>query len=419
MAATGGLDGIVRLFETDTGRDLAALGAHGAAVRALAFAPDDQTLASSDNQGKVVVWDLAKRIPRAVLRGNFGQVWRLAFLNNGQRLCTSGVDEKLRIWDVSDKPSSLDVCRAHDGFVLCVAFSPDSRTIASGGADPSGGRVLLWDVANGQLIHQFRGHTGRAWSVAFSPDGKELASTGNDGTLRLWDLTERKLRKTIDTEEDDYQGWVSYSRDGRELIASSKGGTLRVWDRSTGKKIRSVRIGQSLRSCSAFSPDGRFLVAGVDESIVLLEYPSLKTIRRFPRSRVYDGTIAISPDGRAIAWCNDAKRVSLSSLDGVTLGTLAHAANVTSLDFSPDGRTLVTGDTNHEVHIWDLERCQERATLRGHDFWVEDVRFSPDGKTIASCSDDGTVRLWRSAVAGLTVEVDPGCRSGPEHHDAM
>jgi WD40 repeat protein len=82
--------------------------------------------------------------------------------------------------------------------------------------------------------------------------------------------------------------------------------------------------------------------------------------------------------------------------DGTILGTLDHAANVLSIDFSPDGHTLVTGDMNHEVQLWDVERRQKRATLRGHEFWVEAVRFSPDGKTIASCSDDGTVRLWRS-----------------------
>jgi WD40 repeat protein len=232
--------------------------------------------------------------------------------------------------------------------------------------------------------------------VAFSPDGKELISTGDDGTLRQWDPFQQKPIRTIDAARKPKQ-WVSYSRDGRELISSEEGGTLRVWDRSTGKEIRAIQIGESFAYQPALSPDGRYLVAGVDNSIVLLEYPSLKIKRRFPRSPVYGHSIAFSSDGRTIATWGESNRVHLSTLDGTTLGSFDHSADVLSVDFSPDGRILATGDMNHEIHVWDVHRLQKRATLRGHDHWVEKVRFSPDGKTIASTSDDGTVRLWRSA----------------------
>ena len=92
------------------------------------------------------------------------------------------------------------------------------------------------------------------------------------------------------------------------------------------------------------------------------------------------------------------RHVHLSSRDGALLETLDHTADVLSVDFSPDGRTLVSGDWNHEVHVWDVARRQKRATLRGHFVGVGMVRFSPDGKTIASSSEDSTIRLWRSAT---------------------
>jgi WD40 repeat protein len=400
LAATSGRDGIVRLFETETGRDLGTVGAHGVAVRSAAFAPGNETLATADAQGKVILWDLTQRTPRAVLRGHSGPVWPIAFSHDGQQLCTSCTDHKVRIWDISQPPPATDVCPpGHRSMVACVAFSPDGRVVASGGTEPGGGLIKLWDVATGQFIRQFEGHRSWVWSLSFSPDGKELASTGVDGTIKLWDLNEREPRFTIDTGSGFRKNgvsWLTYSRDGRELITSEDGGTLRVWDRATGKQIRSVKVGQSNAWQPALSPDGRYLVAGVDESMVMLEYPSLKTIRRFPPSPLFfNSALAISPDGQTLAsW--DGKQVFLSTLDGALLGTMDHAADVWVVDFSPNGHTLVTGDMNDEVHIWDVDRFQERATLRGHNAQLGMVRFSPDGKTIASVGTDGTVRLWRS-----------------------
>jgi WD40 repeat protein len=136
VVASVGLDGLIRLWETASGKEIRSFVGYGYQA---AWSPDGQMIAAVKN-GQVQVWNVAtgKEI----------------------RWLHPGADE------------------------FCFAWSPDSRMLATG----SKGTVKIWEVATGKQRARFFGHDGRIWSIAFSPDGRRLATGGQDGTCLIWEI---------------------------------------------------------------------------------------------------------------------------------------------------------------------------------------------------------------------------------------
>ena len=147
-----------------------------------------------------------------------------------------------------------------------MAFSPDSKTLASASGDKT---VRLWDLADNKERATLQGHTESVMSVAFSPDGKILASASRDKTVKFWDVATGQERATLqghtkEDKESSEPAWpvmsVTFSPDGKTLAAGSNDMTVKVWDVATAK--RSTLHGHTEAVMSvAFSPDGKTLAS--------------------------------------------------------------------------------------------------------------------------------------------------------------
>lgn len=284
----------------------------------------------------------------------------------------------------------------HSKPVLCVAFSPDSKTLATGNWDAT---IKLWDAGTGKNTATFNGHTSEVRSVAFCSDGKTLASAGGrDLTVKLWDVASGNNTATLQGHKEIVH-CVAFSPNGKILASGSWDKTIMLWDVATGKNIGVLNgCGRSL----AFSPDGKTLASGSeDNSVKLWDVASARTTAVLSGHSHHVSSLAFSPDGKNLASGSSDGTIRLWDVaTGKNIVTLKFpapsAVGPVSVAYSPDGKTLASGGLGRKIKLWDAASRKGIVILDGHSRDASCLAFSPDGKTLASGSDDedNTARLW-------------------------
>jgi RNA polymerase sigma factor (sigma-70 family) len=417
----------------------------------LALTPDGTTLAVvlTDNRvWSVEIWDVSAGRRRHELRRSqyarvmtSGNPTALAFAPDNRTLAVGYQDGRIDLWDVRSGLAIKEHWEAHKGFVETLRFAPDGKYFTSACADHQDHTVRLWDAATGKQRRCLEGKAYR--DLAFAKDGKMLATSGEDNAVHFWDpatgteflpygkqtpavralacSADGKVLATVD--EQSLTLWdvgtgrelrriptgpvyvlhsLAFSPDGKSVAVGMNDQSVGVWDTATGKPLARLKGQSSYVRGIAFSADGKTLIAGGEDSIIRfwdiasgaerrkLVIPRELTTGFLGLALAADGKTLVTITGRPTAGC------LVVLWDAVTGEKLRHFAIEDAMTFalSPDGKTLATGEWTWTIRLWDLATGRQRHRLRGHREHVRAVAFAPDSKTLVSASGDRTMRLW-------------------------
>jgi WD40 repeat protein len=310
-------------------------------------------------------------------------------------MLTGSHDDTVQLWDTQTIKKVGPPLR-HGGFVMCVDFSPDGRTLITGAADRT---VRLWNLSdcNDRILR----HQGNILGMAFSPSGNYVVTIGEDRLARVWDArTARQLTKPM--LHDSPIQTLAISPDGKTLVTASSNQVLR-WTAKSGEPMGEPwKFDGEVRKVD-FSADGTtMLVQSVNDKHQTIE------LRSFPNGEARVKSLEFSSDSLLLASSSDKQSIIMTDRQGPMTSaaqiwsfqsgqtaqhSLKHESFVTAAAFSRDGRRAVTVGRDQSVRVWDARSGNEEFVYK-HNGIVKDVCISDDGSTVLTGSNDKTARLW-------------------------
>lgn len=355
LIVTFGTDKVARIWETSTGKCVTELIGHSEGIRNAIFSPNDQFVVTVSNDWTARSWDARTGTQLAEFHWHGGPVNQVAISANSE-VVVSGNSKSAWVWELrSGKRIAEFLASADQG----VGFSPDGQIVITAGVEGTvSSAVRAWLVNTGKRLFEIDDEVSNVRSVTFSPGSKFIAITSsNNNSVQILEIASgRNVGQLIGhTAPVNY---AEFSPDSKMIVTASNDWTARVWDVGTGKELASLIGHRGPVNKAMFSPDARSIVTASNDTT----------------SRVWDLEPGKS-DNQVIR----------------------HKDDVSSVAFSPDSKLLVTASRDNTAEVWDPIQGRSVVKLVGHTDPINTAFFSSDGKrvfTFGSAAGLPSQRIW-------------------------
>lgn len=421
---------------------------HAGGVRRATFSPDGKRIATGGDDGAVRLWDTETGSPILEIKAHKRPVDSVSFSPDGRMLLTasgSRLTEKggstVRIWDAGSG-RLLHELKTASPYVMDAKFSHDGKLVVTG---ESAGFAIVWDASSGKPAQVLQGHTAGVTHASFAADDRSVFTSSSDWSAVKWDLASGKPTSTYAHRSDVYG--LALSADGK-FAATAERGYAQVESARDLKhwcEIRGHDADHDILDV-AFSPDGKLVATAGSDGVSLVA-----TIGTLPPSEEYCPAITLAghngsvnkviftPDGQNILTASDdhTARIWDTKTGRLVLPLLGHTDVVSDVDVSPDGRYAVTASADGTARVWeinltlprvafpgegsllspagfqaltwqsqsvslrDIRDGHELRKLAGQTGYVAAAAFSPDGTLALTAGDDGTTRVWEVSSGKL------------------
>ncbi|KAJ8379169.1 hypothetical protein AAFF_G00230810 [Aldrovandia affinis] len=344
-------------------------------MAALSYSPDGQYIATGGDDGKVKVWNTNSGLCFVTFSDHSSSVTALTFTSRGFVIVSASLDGTVRAFDLHRYRNFRTFTSPRPAQFSCLAVDGSAELVCAGARDSF--EVFLWSLQTGRLLEVLAGHEGPVSGLSFSPVRSVLASASWDRTVRLWDMMDSwQTKETLRLTSDGLA--VTYRPDGQELAVATLDGEISFWDPQTATQTGSIAGRHDLQTgrkdtdkitakqaakgksftTLCYSADGQCVLAGGQSKFVCIyniaeqilvkkfeiscnlsldameEYLDRRKMTEFGSLALLD-TVTLSLGGKG--------RHSDLSLPGVRKGDMSSRhfkpeIRVSSLSFSPTGR---------------------------------------------------------------------------------
>jgi WD40 repeat protein len=302
--------------------------------------------------------------------------------------------------------------------IYAVAFSPDGKTMASGGDQNN---IIVWncgcpiiEIGIYNLLSRYtlrpfdaelKGHSGKITKLSYSNDGSRLASASTDKTVRIWSTTTYNTLKTYITlkilqgHTGEVTG-VAFNQSGSKIITTSNDKSAIIWDVESGKQLATLKGHNDSVTDAIFHPtNGTILTTSLDNKTIVWNALTYEKLKILSGHQAGVRAIAFNPNDKDFTTVSDDKTAIIWDANTYEyIGKLiGHNNSLLSVAYSGDGERIITGSSDSTAIIWDSKTRKRLWILNNLDY-VYSVAANSNGSQFLIAGADGRVLFWEDSI---------------------